>query len=123
MKSTLLTSDADGNFTGTGTLHWIGTSFKSGCTVSQKFGGDTSVALSGKIFDDQLQVTMIYQPGAGALSVSCGGVSQGMPGDAVQLDQLDVQLPMRGGSLKQTQAHSQGAYPGKVLVSAILVKG
>ena len=123
MKSTLLTSDAEGNFTGTGTIHWIGTSFTSGCTVNQKFGGDTSVALSGKIFDDHLQLTMIYQPGNGALTVNCGGVSQGTPSDPVQLDQLDVELPMSGGSLKQTQAHSQGAYPGKVLVSAILVKG
>jgi hypothetical protein len=123
MKSTLLTSDADGNFTGTGTIHWIGTSLTSGCTVSQKFGGDTSVALTGKIFDDHLQVTMIYQPGNGALTVECGGVKQGMPSDAVQLDQLDIELPMNGGSLKQTQAHSQGTYPGKVLVSAILVKG
>ena len=122
MKSTLLTSDADGNFTGTGKLHWIATSFRSGCLASQKFTGDTNVALSGMIFDGHLQLRMIYEPGNGALTINCGPAGQtSIPRDPVQLDQLDVEMPMSGGSLMHTQAHTQGSLPGKVRVSAILV--
>lgn len=123
MKPTLLTADADGNFSGTGTLHWRGTSFRSGCTVSQRFGPDTSVAISGKIFDDHLDVRMIYEPGSGSLTTSCGGVSVPAPFDPVQLDQLDVELSPKGGSLKQTQAHTQGSFAGTVLISVTQVKG
>ena len=129
MKPTLLTADADGNFTGTGVLHWENGSFKSGergkpgCTVSQRFGPDTSVALSGGVSDVVLAVRMIYAPGNGPLTVTCGGVSRSAPSDPVQLDQLDVEMMPTGGSLKQVQAHTQGSFPGTVYISVRRVKG
>lgn len=123
MKPTLLTADADGNFTGSGMLHWKSASFKSGCTVSQRFGPDTSVSLSGKLFDDHLEVRMIYEPGTGPLTVSCGGVSVAGASGPIQLDQLDVEMSPKGGSLKQTQAHTQGTFAGTVLISVRKVKG
>ena len=123
MKPTLLTADADGNFTGTGMLHWKGSTFKSGCVVSQHFSADTGVALSGSVLDDHLDVRMIYEPANGPLLVSCDGVSNSAPSIPVQLDQLDVELSPKGGSLKQPQAHTSGTFLGNVFVTVRQVKG
>ena len=131
MDPTVVTADANGHFTGSARLSWVGHTQnpkpKSGtCSVVQKFESTiTHADISGQISADgtMVELSLTYQqPVSASLTVTCDGVSEGQPDASFVLDPLKLSVPLYGGAFQLDQSYSQGSFMGYVDGDVVPVK-
>jgi hypothetical protein len=113
MDQAEVTADANGQFTGSATLHWIGTTSTTvepggSCTIAEKFAVTTQASISGDILAGQLTLDVTYkEPGVASHNESCGGASLPMVEKPYRLSQVRISLPASGGVTPLTQTQDQ----------------
>lgn len=123
-----LSADTIGHLSGSGIMHWIGSSYTthSGpgpATAVLKFSSTSPVTLNGEIYENgQLGLNLTYGAEPGTVTAIINGQSQSMPGDPFLLDPIKIIVPATGGTVKFLQGYNQSTFMGKTTVTVTLVQ-
>ena len=126
MENAELTADANGHFTGSGSMRWFGgtrVSVVEGgltCTIVEKFSASSPVALTGEVSDDgQFTLNLTYDMVWSSFTETCsaGGAVASSSGTLPYiLDPMKIIMPDSGGSLSQPQGYNQSSFMGSVAI-------
>lgn len=115
---TVITADAAGNYTGSGTLSWVYSKASVPCNTFAISATDSQIDLTGELDDDGqlLTVTETFQPTTVSLNATCGmgSYSGQQPGS---IDPVKLIVPSSGGVITQTASATGISFAVRISVT------
>ena len=116
MKTTEITGDATGHFTGESDVTVIGSTKAVQCSVSERFTGASHVDISGDLFEDgSLVLNFTYTPVTSSATERCGPAAQS-GAHTYTFDALKVSVRPTGGTIRSPHTYNGGQFKGTTTV-------